>query len=283
MSVISCNEIWENRKGDEKADGDAKSYTRVWRVITNNALDGKQTVFLDTIGQIPGLGDTYATEVEVDTDVSVKSRQAVQDNEDPRVWIVTIEYDEKDLTPLTAPLDVSWDTTTKRVAMTEDIFGDAILNSAGEAFDPPPEEEVYLEKLTITKNLATYPDFSAYRGKMNLNTFYGRAPQTVKLTSTKGQKQNDGGLEYYRATFEFVYDPDGWVFAPLDQGYKELGVNDLADEVLRQILDVYGHPTTKPWLLDGAGHAQANPTPASAVYLAYDVVGIADFDDLGLE
>src|SRR5258705_10878039 len=72
-----------NQKGETE-------YTRLFRVVTSNALVGNLAV--RTASGIPKIGNAYVTPTEFDTTSVCQRVQPQQDTENPRLWEVRVEY-----------------------------------------------------------------------------------------------------------------------------------------------------------------------------------------------
>lgn len=275
MAIVSVNEHWENRKKTMALDK-TSTYTRTWVVLTDNPLDG-QFLVLAAAG-IPTIGTPYETSTEDDSTAYVISREAVQDAIDPRRWVVTIEYTNRSGNPLAADLELSWSSAAVNVPVVFDSNSEAVVNSAGEPFDPPPEKEMYYPVLTIVKNQATFDPavIVLYQGKVNSETFYDFPPYTVRCKRISATRAKENGITFWKATYEFEFREEGSELRMLDIGYRERDANGHE----RQILDLGGHPITKPALLDGGGGKLHDPEPWDAVELVFEIYNPADFTAL---
>jgi hypothetical protein len=213
------------------------------------------------------------------------SREAVQDAEDPFVWLCTLEYRsrlrgktdpaQRQENPLDRPaeVDVDWEQFQRTTA--EDIDGKTILNSAGD----PPVDGVQVDDnrplLTITRNQASF-DLSLaiiYYDAVNTDPFLIFQPDTLKIR-LKARHQFENEVFFWRVTASLHcrrerYEADaaghqvqvgGWKFRLLDQGYRafDLAEAGLPDRKARTILDKStGQPVSHPALLDGKGNELA--------------------------
>src|SRR5262245_12229933 len=112
-----------------------REYTRQFRVIRDDNLDGAQVVVGNTPG-IPRLGDPYATATDLDLGAVCKAVEVQQDEDAPRVWKIRVEYgpgteQERNENPFLRPADIGWSFTKGERACWRDIDGRAICNSAG--------------------------------------------------------------------------------------------------------------------------------------------------------
>src|SRR5581483_6338239 len=142
MAVLSVREIWNGRRGsaDEKA---VREYARVFRVVTSNSLDGAlvaETAVDPFNGTaIPNLFASYIEPNGTTFDLTAIARKidVVQDDSDPNTWLVTVSNPN----PLLRPSEIKWSFAQFQRIADVDIYGAAVVNSAGEAFDPPAEKD----------------------------------------------------------------------------------------------------------------------------------------------
>lgn len=269
---VTVNEHWEGRKSSETED--VRTYTRAFIAVTSNAAIGSKEV-REAVGI--DIGDEYDTSPDSDLDEEAfcTSVSPQQDAEDPRKWMVTVEYS----TDSTSSLEVSWDVVKKKVALEVDRFGEAILNSAGDTFDPPIDTEQVQWRLTINKWKSSFNPvtLSDYLFHTNISTFYGFAAGQVLLDAVRAKQSRRGGVDGWDTTWEFLCDVDGHDLHLLDMGMRELGLT-----APNHIIDSRGQLVSKPVLLDGTGFPLADPTPATAEFLDFEIYDQANFDDLGL-
>lgn len=280
MAVVSCDEIWDGRKADEESDG-LKGYTRAFRVITDDPLDGVLTVL--EANDLPTIGEIYFTDVEDDILCVCVKRSPTQDADDPRVWVVVIEYSNDERNPLVQPLDISWGTFEEKRAFWLDVNQDPSVNKAGEEFDPPLEREEAGLTLTIVKNVginAFDPVTAvAFLWHVNDDTFYGFAAGRVLLARLSARKQTEAGVSYWQLTYEFRIrlEEHKWKIRVLNAGYRELVGTELRPIMIR------GQPISKPHPLDSNGVKLADPSPANVIYCEFTAYPEADFDQIGVD
>lgn len=291
MAVTSATEIWDSRQGSIDQQGQ-RSYTREYRVITDDWTDGPKVVRQAT--GIPRVGDPYAPSgTETDTAAVVTSVTPRQNPEHPTVWLVRVEYRTRQIDPLQAnedPLDrpaqIEWSFVPYRKVVWEDIDNNAIDSSAGEPFDPPVEIDDSRPVLRITRNESGFDPARAveYQDAVNDAAFFGGAVGQVKVASISASNQFEAGIEFWRVSYEFHFRREGWALKVLDRGFLRLtaGARTLAtlpahDASGGKILD---QPVSAPILLDGAGAPLAvGGTPQ---YRTFNVYKSKDFSVLGL-
>lgn len=147
MAITSVKEIQDGRDGSQNIDG-VCTYTRTFRVITNDAYDEAEQILGDT--RLPMVGAPYP----YNSNAYLESRQISQDGQTKRFWIVTCKYttkrntpdgQQKNENPYYDPPEITWTSKKKQVPATTDAFGNPITNSLGEQFQVPPDvERVFL-------------------------------------------------------------------------------------------------------------------------------------------
>lgn len=277
MSVLQAKEIHEGRLGPIETG--KRTYTRVWGVTTSSATDGPIQVREAT--GIPRLGDAYLTSSEGDAGAVVKKVDP-QPTDNPKLWHVRVEYDssveEEEENPLNRPAVLSWGSAQFQRVAWKDIDGNAILNSAGQYFDPPPEVDDSRPTLTVTRNEASFnPALKIdYEDAVNTDPFMGFAVGQAKVASINANSQFENGLSFWSVTYEFHFRREGWILAPLDQGRYELW--DIAGT--KRLVPIKERDTlgrklttnvTEPVPLDGAGKQLQNPGPTTAKYKEFTV------------
>ena len=146
-----------------------------------------------------------------------------------------------------------------------------IVNSAGV---PIPnmtadfaQAELVLQR-SYTSMATLFTDISTYTNKVNGAEWIAADRFCWKCQGCRWSRetQNSGGiaLMFYRATWTFAFDSDGWLLMPLDIGYQELDVNSGWGNELRPITNSNGEPVTEPVPLKADGTANMGGTPAIA-------------------
>ncbi len=253
MAVVSVREIWSGRSGDLDYQTNRK-YTRVFRVQTNNNLDGPLTV-RDADG-LPNIDDPYAdANGNADTGSRLKDKKAAQDGDNPRLWIITCEFssetdrpESKEQDPIKMRAKLSFRAAKRRVAKDVDVDGNAVVNPAEDPFDPPVEvDEAYLV-MEIQKNKLTFnpSDIEQYVNTVNESTWFGMPAQTWLLDDLSADEEEQNGIIYYKAKYVFMLNRDTWSTVLLNVGYNELvggnrvAIRDQGEQKEPQLLDADG-------------------------------------------
>jgi hypothetical protein len=254
-----------------------------YRSITYQVIyDTQPTDIQDalTATGIPTLGALYTSGSTI-TAKQIGPAQEVDGN--PAVIIVPVEFNdefdfqEQDENPLIRPADINWGSVYYERAFEVDANGDAVLNSAGDPFDPPPTQPVVRLQCTIERNVATHNPTTAFA---YINTVNNGNVTIAGVSVTAGQalmvdfsatSQREAGTVYARQRFVIEFAPS-FVREILDAGYYQLTGGDKLP-----ILDDNGDPFTEPQLLDGSGEVTTTPT-----FLAFDAHTATNFGTLAL-
>ena len=269
-----------------------------WLAVTNSNADSEATVYqygldngilpLPYVSPHPTLNGHYCR--------SVKVRQA---SGAPRHWTIDAEYSsaptkdgENEENPLLRPAKIQWRTNQYRQAIEKDITGKAILNSAGDYFDPPIEVDRSRWTASVSKNVATVPGYLLdYADAINNNSFsisglsveqYTAKVQDISISELK----IEGDVLYYEFSYSLEFRREKWQpFEVLDQGYRNkvlLTEGGQTVSHLEHIMDAGKprRPVSSPVLLDGAGKVLADPTPQRAKFIDFTVYYARSFSVL---
>lgn len=338
--ALQVKEIWPGRRGRRTSKG-VKEYTRVFRVIVTGADADIKTgaKAIRNAAGIPRIGDTYEG-ADGETDISALCNAVEPENTDqPHVWTVTVEYSTRtsntDPTqnsgddsgaggsgsggsqdPTLRPPKISWGQAHASRSIVA-LGGRPLCNSAGQPFMPPPEIDVALPVLRITKNMPTFDAHRAatYTNAINASswTILGEtwAPYEAKCTGITGESEWEGTFAFVAVTYEFTFAPDfGWLHRPLDYGsyetdhpvneatfspgagfiFTQPGPPPAPDEngcrpKLKLIQDASGTPIADEFFLDGHGKklkCDGNGDLLPPHFLEFHIFREVDFDTLGL-
>lgn len=284
MSVISVQELWPGRDSDSTF-GESRAHKRVFRVLTDSHADDGTVA-----GSAAGLPTPYSAHPN-DPASLAKSMSVSQDAISPRRWTVTVEYStttqerEEEDNPLDEPVKRSWSCVKTTRIVDKDTDGNAVLNPAGDPYDPPIEIPRSLIKVKFVRN---EPSFSgalirAFVDKINSGPWGGAATGNVRCDDISAEEAFKKGVSYFVVSYEFTEDPQGWNPAPLAQGFRELQALGGDGEFPVKILGEDGKEIDKPVPLDADGHAiPPDELPAAAVFETVEAYEVADFNDLEL-
>ncbi len=267
----------------------ARSYTRSFKLITSAKTERAYHVgshaSLPVIGEVhPDDAGAWCTTLQVDPSDPWKG------------WTVTAEYStERELAeiPTSDPAEITWGSEQFQKAAITNYAGEAIVNSAGDPFDPPIMIDDSRPYVTVSKNLATVPTWvMTYQDAVNSASFIVDGV-TVGAGLAKMQnisvspKQSRNGTSFRTVTFTIHLQKQGWLSKVLDAGFRQIvdsgsgsGSGSPGLENIRNLGD--DELPAAPVPLDGAGRALENPTPANAVYRYDTVYETKDFSALPL-
>lgn len=297
MAVIGLAEL-PQRSGSQGADW-KRSYTRKYLVLTDSRYDDAIVVsngvdpfsgeFIPPLGFRYNNGSPFPGSFQSDLGAFVSQIDCVEveRSHSGSFWEVTVQYSSTDpaafdaQNPLNSPPRISWGLSRFTSVAEFDINQNAILNSAGDYFDPPLEKDDSRQVLTIVRNEPTY-DASmtyVYKDSINEDVFWGLPPGVVKLMDRSAELQHSGdcpinGGYYWEVKYEFEIRPEGWTRYVLDQGLKQLDGGNLVN-----IVDANGEPISSPMLLNGEGGVGS---AGGAVFLPFDVYQPRNFAAFGL-
>jgi hypothetical protein len=288
MAVVLVKEIWNGRNGgiDGQTTSALRRYVRVYRVVTNDANDGVYTAMTANDGttSIPALWSAYSTPNESDAGAWVTDIRPNQSSQDPRFWEVQVQYDGL-VNPLSQPPEIKWSMQQFSRIYELDINNEPLLNSAGQFFDPPPEGDDSRPTVEITLNQSSFFPFVAltYQDAINSDavTIAGlsASPGTAKVASISGAYHQNLAFAWWANTYVIAFRRDGWAKKILDQGRYQLGTGGKPKPC---VSDDGSTPVADPVPLDGSGAQLANPSPANAHYLTFDIYKELAFSALGL-
>lgn len=217
-----------------------------------------------------------------------------QDSGAPLKWIIEATYSSEPLNqsdeqqaqnPLDRPPLVKWSSTTYQLALAEDRNGEAIVNSAGDYFDPPVEASRSHWTVTIEKNVTGVPAFIlGYADAVNESAIQIQgisvSPECAKLmdvslSERKSEGEGDQRVNFYTFGYTMELRAETWQLKVLDQGLRYVD-----DDEIKQILDERSKPISSPRLLDGEGGILEDPTPGNAEWLYFDIYEKRDFSVL---
>jgi len=290
--------VWQeirDRKGERTFDfvrGLGAALSQSWLVAA--PADAAETDILsDAAAPKPGyahprVAGAYCT--------SVSCRQI-----GPFHWVVDAQYrtpdhdssqdpQERQGNPLEWIADIQWSTTSTRLSVWKDIWGNPILNTAGDAFDPPLEVDWNLLVINVKKNCPYVPAWVlTYRNAINSTAWLidgltvGAKQAKIDGLDISGWRYNaDWEVAYREVSYRAALSPypDGWQPQLLNCGYREkktIKVNGEDKTVLAPIT-INGMSPSNPAPLDAQGKAIAEPSASNVVWLTFQVYYELDFN-----
>lgn len=148
----------------------------------------------------------------------------------PFCYLVTVEYStdtpdrqqsEED-NPLNDPVEIESSSRDEKRSILFDRDGKAILNLAGDYYDPTIQVPISNTVFTFTRNEPAYSYglSYAYLDHTNGSTFLDAEPDQIKCTRFHARKKSRNKITYYEVTYEFEHSRFGWQPQPLEQGKR---------------------------------------------------------------
>lgn len=296
MAVLSCKLIAEGRSSRFGLEN-KNEHSRRYRIRTDNAMDSGFVVltgaYTASPHPLPTRYSYYTDSSGTDLSTYCTEVSLEQDSNDRKTWIATASFGT--LPPGKNPTDAAYDNPILRppryrvdfqeesTVVAKDNAGAAIVNSVGDEFDEPLEQEEIYPILVVERNYAnlqTVIDIgNEYHKSVNSKVFYGSAVRTVRflpLTSTELLFEN--GVSFYTVTFRFMFNKDTWDRVVMNRGwrYRQAAGGNLIPAV---------DPTTQlpvqsPVKLAANGTLLADG--AQPIWLTYQTRPLKDFSSLGV-
>jgi hypothetical protein len=270
-----------------------REYVQVFRVLVTSSLDGPE-VAGSAIG-IPRIWTPYIPP-SGRMDLGSWCRQVTANpTESDYVWEVTCRYssklekgdrrpDQQNENPTLRPIEVEISMERVATPFEFDRLGFAVVNSAGEKFDPPVMTDIKYRVIRISKNQPPTFDHNRilnYVDSINSDKWMGYNRGEVKCADIRESLQWEGSFPFWRVTYVFharqaripkncrwgnKKDFIGkkvelsWSEFILDRGYRELYESSPGVKKLRPIANPDGiGVVSTPALLNGEGVAILQP------------------------
>ncbi len=206
------------------------------------------------------------------------------------IWDVTGAYEERPdrqpdeaENPLEEPTTLSWSSEARSVAESKDKDGKAIVNSAGQQFDPPLTGDRHTLVATLRYNSAVFNpvlgvDFqdsvneaATTVGNVNIN------PRQGKILEIGSEERFFEDLIYWEVTIKVGLRRETWDRVVLDMGIY--GLDD--DGKIVRLITEDGEEATEPLKLNGSGKV-LDPQTAPAAFRTFRVAKEKNFAALNL-
>ena len=303
MTVTSIGEVWPGREYRAAAPDDT-SAVRQWLAKTDNKWDTAVTVI--NYGIANGYFPERFSPHPDNAYLTARELRAQQKSDTPLAWDVFCIYQtnpvsqddidkDKQPNPLLRPAKVRWGSARYQKPIIKDADGQAIVNSAGDYFDPPPEIDTSRWTATIMKNVAAVPAWLLdYQDCLNDSSITvgglvvpRGAAKLMQIEISEQQVEND--INFYVLTFTLEFLPvqergvSNWKLSLLNQGYRQLVAGEQRDIMVPDPDDeAIKRRATSPVLLDLDGTVLQNPSPSTAVFLDFFPYPEKDFTVLPL-
>ena len=165
--------------------------------------------------------------------------------------------------PLSAPVQRTLRLAHSTEAIDTDIDDAAIVNIAGEPFDPPLQANFADLQINFVRNEAEHPiaKAMAYKWRTNADTFMGAAPDTAIIADIAATENLDADPTYWQVSYSIIFreptdkHPKPWTIRTLHRGFRYVD----ADGNTVTATDTEGKPLNEPILLNANG-APLKPT-----------------------
>lgn len=251
--IVESHEISDNRQGStEYQNGRIISKdTRTFRVTVDNKLHDAIYVLANATSASPDPIPVDMAQHPTNPSMRCKARTASQEGGgDARSWIVTCNYDnttseqdaeDAEKSPLDRRTKFHLEFTGYSRVLERDIDGNPIVNTVGDPFEDPLEEEDERPVLVARKNYDASllgPLMSLivdYRGAVNTDEFISAPPGSVRIAKVQmGELQIENDVEFYAVSWYFEFKeeyeglspetvegtPEAWDRLVLNQGYR---------------------------------------------------------------
>lgn len=294
MAITSVTRVWHGETWSDEKDG-SREYEELYRVISNDPNEAAITV--RSHASIPALWSTYGDDIAA----VCTGRSARRIDASRLVWEVTARFEwrpedsDDDEDPLDRDPKIRWTSQLFNKPIVKDRNGDALVNSAGEYFDPPVEVDFVRWTANIQFNATSIPtNIRSYAGAVSNGaiTIDGESISTGKarvvgLDISEVQYWGEAQTPYRSITMAIECrddEDDDFELSILDQGMHSKGADDSLQDIFIDPPDdapagAQPERTTVPVLLDGSGQPLATPSdPTTAVFLPFDNPAIREKD-----
>lgn len=220
MAIVTFQPLMSDGARSATLDvGRGKAYSQQYIVITSSKEDGPASI----LGQLNALyGQKYLIGYpgggqDFDNFAYLTSIQLDQVGNDGLQWTCTLNYSWYDANtvgggpeqnPLLMPIEVSWAWRDYELPIEVDIDGNAVVNTAGDPYDPPVLINDPRLVMTVVRNEATISLslIQQYRNAINSDVFAGWDPyfcHCLSITPKNTFHQIAGW--YYQVTYEFEF------------------------------------------------------------------------------
>lgn len=277
MALVQVKEQYNRNSSIVILPQTNKQYVRTWQVVTDNPYDDAVAVenyWVNATGITAGSqfpSDVYAIAKDIRvncTDVSGK------------FWTVTCNYGPSDNTdqeinPILKPAEYEWSFAQFTENTNYDIYGRAIINSAGDMFLGGVQRDNSRPVLKVKKNQYSFSPLLAayYKDAINGTPFVGAPIKTVKCQNISTKNVFDSNFGWYWACdFEFQFDFRTWDAIMIDQGLREY---DPSKRERVPILDGGSEKCSEPEMLNGYGKKLTKG--GTPIYIRYTIYNILPF------
>lgn len=279
MSIVAVNLVGQG--WDDSKDG-ARSYRREYLIHSDNPDE----TMLAVRAALPLAWESDP----IDAAAVVVTRSAEQDPKARKLWRGEVIWewaptDPEDEDPLDRQPKIRWTSQTLMVPIIKDRNGDAVVNAAGDYFDPPPEVPRTRWVANIQFNATAIPtNIRSYANAVNNSAIVvdgepvaSERAMVMALDISDVQYWGEAQTAYRSITLALeVRDDDDESFdvEVLNQGYRELNDNDEPVDIYLPLSDdapagAQRERVSAPVMLDIDGKRIAQPDPTNVVFLTF--------------
>lgn len=247
MAVLFCKRMRQNAtlSVDNKF---RRTYKHDFHIQTDSASDYQPEVYNGAISASPdplpqpwslyeGYGSGTAVDDNFSTVQGIELKRKIDGEGCHFDWIATVTWsppepgstssDPPTINPLDRPIKYSMEWANYTRLVDKDIFGEPIVNSAGDGFDPPIEIDDARPVLVAVKNMWPLEDIIAlslaYKNAVNTDTFFDATARKAKVESiVSGQIMEENGIQFYAVTFRIQFNHEKWDIHLVDRGTQVL-------------------------------------------------------------
>ena len=288
-----------------------KSAVKVFKVFADSDYTILKELLEDAItAGLPDVGDPYTAD-SGDTNLIVFSHEVLEIEHELRYYNIQVNYEIRQFnyaTPTDRIWKIQFSSLLEEYVPEQTLFNTGtvlpsnnvqaidinkpVMNTAGDLFDPTVTDYHSLLRITLSKNVSDISDIGTIAnigGLMDFNNCVNDDQLTIAgisgdyftfwMESINAENVIEQGTEYYRVTFNIVYNPRWHIKRVQNAGWRNAGG--------KKILGANGGTLSNPSPLDINGNA-LNPkwTPAqklaNTIYLGFGVKPLATFADLDL-
>lgn len=289
MAVITVSEITNRSTSHSLLVERTK---RSWTIKVDSLSDNSLTIGSELIGStLPTLFQAHPNNIYS----TARSMQIV--NTKGLIWKATADYSTEPITqsqkerseapnPIDRRVKISWASNSYDMAVVKDIDGNAVVNSAGDYYDPVPSQPWESLSFQFRKNYLQPPTWMV--GYLNSVSTVDIVILGITIPAgyakftqpNGGEEQEENGQTYYEASWQIEANVRPWQLQLLDEGMRRIDPSDATKRIKIQDGNDPAEDITSPALLDGSGGVLANPSLTTAVfndhkgYYVYDYSGM---------